>query len=147
MALVANTPAERAEQLALVTERLAALIAEETARIDARQPLAEGPAADEKSRLANAYRMELARLQQEPEPLKGAPEPLLRRLRESTTTLHEILARHEIALSAVRVVSEGLVQAMAEEVVRQQSGAANYSAGGAPAKPPGPRPAILDRSA
>lgn len=147
MALVADNPADRAEQLALVTERLSALIAEETQRIDARLPLAEGAEADEKSRLANAYRLELARIQQEPDLLKGAPEPLLGRLRQSTVGLHEALARHEIALNAVKVVSEGLVQAMAEEVVRQHDGGTNYGARGALQRTPGPRPAILDRSA
>jgi hypothetical protein len=147
MALVADTPADRAEQLALATERLTALIAEETRLIDARLPLAEGAEAGEKTRLANAYRLELARIQQEPDLLKGAPAPLLSRLRQGTVRLHEALAQHEVALSAVRIVTEGLVQAMAEEVVRQRSGSANYSADGALEKKPGPRPAIVDRNA
>ncbi len=63
MALIADDAADRAEQLLLLTERLGHLIGEETRRIEAREPPLAGAEADEKSRLANAYRLELARHQ------------------------------------------------------------------------------------
>ena len=147
MALVAEGAADRAEQLALLTERLSVLIAEETQRLDARLPPSEGAAAEERNRLSNAYRLELARVKQDPELIKHAPKPLLDRLKQRTEALHETLAQHEAALNAVKVVSEGLVHAMAEEVVRQRNGATNYGAKGALQAPASPRPAILDRSA
>ena len=147
MALVADTPAQLAEQLALITERLTALIADETALIETRRPLPEGEAAEEKNRLANAYRLELARLKQHPDLLKGAPPALLERLRADTVAMNDMLAKHDVALSAVRVVTEGLVQAMAEEVVRQRNSTGNYSPAGSLASNAGPRPAIIDRSA
>ena len=147
MALLADDARDRAEQLVLITERLTAVIAEETRRIDAREPPLEGPDADEKNRLANAYRLELARIKQEPALIQSAPGAVLQMLKQRTVLLHEQLARHEISLNAVKVVTEGLVHAMAEEIIRQRNGATNYSAGGGLSEPAGPSPAILDRSA
>ena len=73
MALLADDARDRAEQLLLITERLTAMVTEETRRIDARQSPLEGAQADEKNRLANAYRLELARIKQEPSLIQSAP--------------------------------------------------------------------------
>ena len=62
MALIADDAAHRVEQLLLMTERLAALAAEDTRLIQERLPLSDG---EEKNRLANAYRLELARIKQD----------------------------------------------------------------------------------
>lgn len=147
MALIAESAADRAEQLLLVTERLEALVSAETRRIQARQPPLDGPEAEEKNRLANAYRLELARIRQDPTLIDGAPAAALGRLRTQTAALHETLARHELALNAVKMVTEGLVEAMAQEVVRQRSGGGSYGANGSLEAPTGPLPAVLDRSA
>ncbi|MFT3727333.1 MAG: flagellar basal body protein [Terricaulis sp.] len=147
MALLADDARDRAEQLVLITERLTAMVTEETRRIDAREPPMDGAEADEKNRLANAYRLELARIKQEPSLIQAAPQPLLTKLRQRTEALHEQLAKHELSLNAVKIISEGLVQAMAEEVVRQRSNNAAYGARGTPATSAGPNPAVLDRSA
>ena len=147
MALIANDAKDRAEQLLLITERLMALIDAETQRIEARQPPLEGAEVEEKTRLANAYRLELARVKQDRSLIEGAPPALLAQLRQSTLALHEKLAAHELALDAVKLVAEGLVQAMAEEVVRQRGGDAHYGAKGELVAPNGLGPAVLDRSA
>ncbi|MBL8546713.1 MAG: flagellar basal body protein [Hyphomonadaceae bacterium] len=147
MALIADDAAHRAEQLVLMTERLAALAEADTRRIQARTPLVDGADTDEKNRLANAYRLELARIKQDHTLIEAAPPELLDRLRRSTIALHETLAAHELALNAVKVVSEGLVHAMAEEVSRQRGASANYSAQGAMETRSGPSPTVLDRSA
>lgn len=147
MALLADNAADRAEQLLVITERLAALVIEETRRIDAREAPLAGAEADEKQRLANAYRLELARIKQEPELISSAPPAVLAQLRVQTTQLQAVLDRHEIALDAVRAVAEGLVQAMAEEVVRQRNGGAGYGARGRVEASASPNPAVLDRQA
>jgi hypothetical protein len=61
--------------------------------------------------------------------------------------LHEKLANHELALAAVKLVTEGLVHAMAEEVVRQRGGDAHYGATGELVAPNGLGAAVVDRSA
>ena len=146
MALVADNAGDRAGQLVLITERLTALIEDETQRIDARLPPIEG-SADEKGRLANTYRLELARIKQDPDLIKGAPSTALAALRRGTQELHETLARHEAALNAVKLVSEGLVRAMAEEVARQRGSMSGYAPNGVLSTPVSPRPAIMDRKA
>ena len=146
MALIADDAAHRVEQLLLMTERLATLAAEDTRRIEAREPLVEAET-DEKNRLANAYRLELARIKQDHALIQAAPPALLDRLRQRTVALHKTLDAHELALNAVKVVSEGLVHAMAEEVVRQRGNGASYSAKGSLETHAGPSPTVLDRSA
>jgi hypothetical protein len=147
MALIADDSRDRVAQLLLATERLTALIAEETRLIEARMPPLAGAAAEEKNRLANAYRLELARIKQEPALVASAPPPQLAELRRSTQALQDALAGHEIALNAVKVITEGLVQAMAEEVARQRGAAGSYGARGAMDALASPGPTILDRSA
>lgn len=147
MALLADDPKHRVEQLLIMTERLAALIGEETRRVEARRSPLTGAEGDEKNRLANAYRLEMARIRQDKSLLEGAPAKLLSQLRLRTADLHERLAAHELALGAVKLITEGLVQAMAEEVVRQRGGGANYGASGAFEPPGAARPAIIDRNA
>jgi len=147
MALIADDAADRAEQLLLVSQRLAELVSEETRRIEARQPPLDGPDGDEKARLANAYRLELARIKHDRSLIEGAPPATLAKLRLQTVALHETLAAHELALTAVKMVSEGLVHAMAEEVVRQRSGDAGYGANGGVSAPAAAAPTVLDRSA
>jgi hypothetical protein len=147
MALIADDAKDRAEQLLLVTDRLTALVDAETRRIQARQPPLDGAQGEEKTRLANAYRLELARIKQDRALIAGAPPALLSQLRQATVTLHETLALHETALEAVKLVTEGMVQAMAEELVRQRGSDAQYGAQGERVAPNGLGPAILDRNA
>jgi hypothetical protein len=147
MALIADDAADRAEQLVLVTERLTALVAEDTRRIEARLPPLDGREGEEKSRLANTYRLELARIKHDRGLVEGAPAATLQRLKTSTVSLHEALAAHELALGAVKLISEGLVHAMAEEVARQRNGEANYGADGGRTVPVSPTPTVIDRSA
>jgi hypothetical protein len=72
---------------------------------------------------------------------------LLAQLRRRTLELQDALSAHEISLNAVKLIAEGLVEAMAQEVVRQRGGSAVYGAGGVVGAPSGPLPAVLDRSA
>lgn len=147
MALLADDAKDRAEQLLLLTERLTEYIAEETRRIEAREPPLSGAQADEKNRMVNAYRLELTRIKHDRTLIEGAPAALLDKLKHRTNTLHEHLALHETALGAVKLVTEGLVQAMAEETARQRGGSAGYGARGTIEGPSGPIPTIVDRSA
>ncbi len=68
MALLADDAAHRVEQLMLLTERLSLLVTQEAELMETRSPLLEGAQAEEKNRLANAYRLELARVRARPRP-------------------------------------------------------------------------------
>ena len=65
MALAAHDAQDRAEQLTLLTKRLAELIERETQLFRARRPLEAAPFRDEKAKLANIYRQETARIARE----------------------------------------------------------------------------------
>lgn len=147
MALIADDAADRVEQMILLTERLAKLVTEETARIEARAPTAAPEVVEEKERLANAYRLELARIKDDPALVSGAPKARLDQLLRNTGHLQQTLADHEIALGAVKFVAEGLVQAMAEEINRQRTQARPYGADGAHAGASAPEPVTINRTA
>jgi hypothetical protein len=53
--------------------RLLALMVEETGLIEARKPLPQGGRDEERNRLVNAYRLEMARIRQEPALIAEAP--------------------------------------------------------------------------
>lgn len=147
MALIADDPAHRVEQLILLSDRLADLIDAETARIEAREPTAPPELVQEKERLANAYRLELARIKDDRALVDTAPARLLARLRAGTERLQGVLARHDAALGAVKFLSEGLVQAIAEEIARNRISAQTYGADAAYSQSAGPAPLALDKRA
>jgi hypothetical protein len=130
MALLADNALDRAEQLLALTERLTHLVQLETDLIRARAP---GPAtehAEEQARLTNLYRQEMSRIAQNKQLLEGLPSSVTAKLRAKTATLQDALATHALEVSALKQLSEGLFQAMAEEVSRTKSGPAGYNAGG-----------------
>jgi hypothetical protein len=134
MPLVADSPADRAGQMVLLTDHLTDLIARETALMQAREPPLSGAAGDEKARLANLYRQEMTRIGENPALLRGAPPAILDALRLATARFREALAAHERALIAIKEISEGIVRAIAEEVARQRGGPRSYARSGAYAK-------------
>jgi hypothetical protein len=147
MALIADDAADRAQQLLALTKRLIAILREETALIEARNPLPDGDAAEEKARLVNAYRLEMARIKADPALIEGAPAALSASLRRATVSLNEALAAHALALEAVKSLTEGLVQAIAEEITRCQAGGGAYRADGGLAGASGPTPIALNETA
>lgn len=141
----AKSAAERVQAVIDLTQSLAGVIREETRRVNARLPLESDP--EERSRLVNTYRLELARLKQDRATFAEAPPSLVAALKTQTEDLQRDLAAHETALHAVKLVTEGLVHTMAEEVARQRGAGAGYGARGKVATSQAPRPALIDRSA
>lgn len=142
MALLADDAADRADQLLALTRRLAELVAAESADLAAGRVPESG---DELRRLANAYRLEMARIRDDRTLIAGAPLAMRQALQTETVALQTRLDRHLVALSAVREVTEGLVRAVAEEVQRAR-GPATYGAQGARTEG-APTPVALDQRA
>ena len=86
----------------------------------------EAPAATPSGELV----VELARLveadQAAPLILDGAPLERRRALMRSTEAFDAVLARHGRALQASKVVTEGIVRAVAEETIRNRNTGAGY---------------------
>jgi hypothetical protein len=142
MALIADDANDRVEQLIILSQRLTALIAEETGLIEQRAPLPQDGRDDERNRLVNAYRLEMARIKQDPSLIETADPARIARLKAATAIMQDKVARFERALQAVRVISEGLLRAMAEAAADQVGGPKRYAASGALDQPTAAPPAV-----
>ena len=138
MAIAADDPQDRVEQLIALTERITELLTLETRAYEARRPHEAAATAQETARLANLYRHESLRGKQDRSLIAEAPEPLRLRLIEVTRAFDAVLARHTLAVQAALTITEGIVRAVAEEVAASRAGSSGYggrgeAAQGAPA--------------
>lgn len=148
MALIADDAADRADQILLLTDRLAAIVEGETAALAAGRPATpDAPESLELQRLANAYRLEMARIKDDPALISGAPRPARERLQAATAALQVRLDGYAVALAAAREVTEGLVRAMAEEIQTVRRGPPGYGAQGGYAESGGAGSVALDQRA
>jgi hypothetical protein len=60
--------------------------------------------------------------------IKNVPAPLVAALRDSGGRLNKLLGQHEALVACMRQASEGLIQAVAEEVEKTRKRGAPYSA-------------------
>jgi hypothetical protein len=127
--LAAANPAERAQALLKLTQRLTALIQEETRLFKAKRPHEALDLQDEKSELANIYRSEVARARQEPNRFSGAPASVKQALRDATRAFHDALDENGHVVKALKTVTEGVVKAIADEAARQRSTGNGYGPG------------------
>ncbi|HEV2533477.1 flagellar basal body protein [Phenylobacterium sp.] len=120
MALAAETPADRVDQLIILTERLTELVADQALAFEQHRPQDAARFVEETSKLANVYRHESARIRANPSLLVGAPVLERARLTRATEAFDAVLARQSRALEAAKFITEGLVRAIAEEVANQR---------------------------
>jgi len=118
---------ERVDQLILLTDRLTAMIRRETEAFEARRPQDVAATVSETARLANIYRLESARLKQDPSVLKLATEGRRRALVTATRAFDTALTRHGQVLAAARTITEGLVHAIAKEVIANRAKPVGYT--------------------
>jgi hypothetical protein len=131
MALAARDAKDRVDQLIGIAETLTQFAQAECAAIKARKVPTPGGAQEDMIRMANAFRMEMGHIDADPSLIAAAPKADLARLRRACADLETATAAHRDALEALKQVSEGLMQAMAEEVARQRGSGASYGANGA----------------
>jgi hypothetical protein len=128
-----ETPAQtaaRVDELIGLTERLTGLVAEQARCFENRRPQDAARFLDEIGRLANSYRHESARIRGNPGLVAGLGSAQRVRLRQVTEAFDAVLSRQARAVSAAKVVTEGLVKAIAEEVASQRNRGSTYGAGG-----------------
>lgn len=130
MALAAVDADDRVTQLILLTERLTDLIAKEVQAFESRRPHEAAQYVEETAKLANLYRHESMRVKANIALVEAARLELRQRLIRATEAFDAVLARQARAVNAARVVTEGLVRAVAEEIANQRAApAATYGAG------------------
>jgi hypothetical protein len=128
MALSADTPNDRVDQLILLTERLTELVALEAQAFESRRPQDAALYVEETAKLANIYRHESARVRANPDLVKACPLNQRTKLIRATEAFDAVLARQGRALEAAKTVTEGLVRAIAEEVATQRQKGVSYGA-------------------
>ncbi len=130
MALHAHNGADRVEQMIVLTQRLRGLVERETALFEARTPHEAASFAKEKNALANTYRLEIARISQDPALVSDVPQNLRQNLREETVQLDTALYANHKASGVVRTLTEGLVKAIAVEAAQTRGKMQGYGANG-----------------
>ncbi|WP_158912866.1 flagellar basal body protein [Caulobacter sp. S45] len=126
MTLAADNAADRVEQLIALTERLTARLEAETRLFEARRPQDVARNSGDTLELANLYRREAAQLRANPSLIAGGPLNRRQKLIAATTAFEAVLARHGRSVKAAKIVTEGVVRAIAEEVASQRMPAAGY---------------------
>jgi len=129
-AAAALNASARLRQLIDLTQRLTGRLSTELAAFEARRPQDVAASLAETQDLANLYRRESAQIKAHPASLAAAPSPERMALVEATRAFEAVLARHARAVEAARLISEGLVKAIAAEVTSQRGTPSAYGAAG-----------------
>jgi len=103
-----------------LTEKLTGLLADQARAFEQHRPHEAARGLAELSRLTNVYRTASAHIRSQPKLVEDAPEDLRRRLLRATEAFDAVLVRQGRALTASKVVTEGLVKAIAEEIATRR---------------------------
>lgn len=126
MSLLADDCTDRALQLMSISKRLTELLDLETAAFNRQSDMLPPNLADEKTRLANTYRLELTRIAQNKALISGAPEHLRRQLEDVTKVLQASIKENARAVNKLKTVSEGLVKAIGDEIAKKRAAPIGY---------------------
>ena len=126
---------ERINQLIALTERLTGLVAAQAQAFEARRPQDAAANMEETLRLANTYRHEALRVRQQSALLGKMSPGQHQKLTRATEAFDAVIARQGRALHAAKTVTEGLVQAIAEEIAVQRNAGSAYGPRGAQNRP------------
>lgn len=121
--------AARVDELIALTERLTELIAAEARAIEAQKPQEVASVRAESVRLTQSYREQCAAVAADPKALTAAPADKRRRLVQASEAFDAVLARQRRAIQAAQTVTEGLLKAIAAEVVAQRPQGVGYGPG------------------
>lgn len=122
--------AQRIRQLVDLTKALTARLAEETRAFEAQRLQDAAASLPKTQELANLYRRDSAHVKANPALIASAPAADKAALLKATEAFETVLARHSRAVDAARRISEGLMQAIAQEVAAARTPASAYGAGG-----------------
>ena len=113
-----------------LTEALIGRLENETRAFAERRPQDIAAGLAQTQDMANLYRRETAQLKATPGLATAAPLPERQALFQATQRFEAVLARHASAVEAARVISEGIVQAIAGVVASSRLSGTGYGASG-----------------
>ena len=114
--VAADTTVAGLEAMIDLTEKLTRLLAVQARAFERHRPQDAAADMEEVSRLSNQYRAASAHIRGQPGLYESAPLEVRRRLLRATEAFDAVLQRQGRALAASKVVTEGLVKAIAEEI-------------------------------
>jgi hypothetical protein len=109
------------EQMLQLTEQLTDLLAAQARAFEEHRPHDAAAGLPEITRLTNIYRAGSAFLKAQPKRLQEAPAGVRQRLIRATEAFEAVLQRQGRALAASKVVTEGLVKAIADEIASRRN--------------------------
>ena len=126
MGLSAGDSSERARQLIALTQRLGERLKRETEILEAHRPQDLYDGIEETRQLSNLYRHESARIKADPSLLSGLSTNDKAALRAATEVFQAQLKRYELAVNAAKTITEGIINAVAEDLNKRRSATATY---------------------
>ena len=129
-AAAALNAAARVRQLTDLTQSLTQRLTAELTAFEARRPQDAMASLAQTQELANVYRRESAQVKANPSILSAAPPTDRMALIKATEAFEAVLGRHARAVEAARIISEGLVRAIAAEVTEARGSPSGYGASG-----------------
>jgi len=125
-----TTAASQLDEVIQLSNRLAALMSEETALLREMRVSEIALLQDQKSALANAYASAIGAVKRAPGALSEAPVDLKSALREATRRLQESLDANMRAVIAAKTVNERLIRVVSDAIAEMRSPAGAYTASG-----------------
>lgn len=138
-----NTISPELGNLLDLTERLIALIRRENEFLRTHRPSEAASLVEEKAGLSAAYTKEMKAAKANPDILGPKDSPARTELRTLTEAFQNELIRHGRILTRLRVVTEGIVKSIGEEINRDNQPPMGYGATGTMTLSPTSRPACL----
>ncbi len=116
----------RLSRLTELVESLGEIVTRETELLATRHPRSLADTQSEKELLAAAYEYELRHLKADPGWVDGADPAAVGRLKQAVECFDAIMGQHARRLVTVKSISEGMIQAIAEEVQRKRQPVTGY---------------------
>lgn len=129
MTTAADRGAAALEAMVDLTERLTGLIEGQALAFERHRPQDAAATLAEVARLANLYRAGSTEVRAAPGKLSEAPPEVRARLLSATQAFESALERQGRALAASKVITEGVVKAIADEIAARRSVGQAYGPG------------------
>lgn len=125
---VQSNTASHVSTLVQITRELTGLVNKETAQLQQRRPSDTLEFQERKLNLSAAYDREIKIIGQNGGLKATGSGEIVRHLKKETRIFQTALKRHGQLVKALKTVSENMIQAIGDEVGRQQASSRNYGA-------------------
>lgn len=126
-----------------LTRRLMEVVAAENTVLHERRPQDARPLIEEKGRLATAYAQEMDIIRKNGGARSFGNADQLRELKRETSLFNKVLEEHSRLINRARIVTEGMLKAVGDEVAKRNRPPQGYGKNAAPVEAKTAMPASL----